>query len=130
MKEAEQDAFLTKWVINYILKNPKKILELSFIKFMRFWNVSLNYETLRKHPVNKIIIFFNIFVYLFAAAGFFWGEKRKVLLILTPVFYFTLLHLIFLGSVRYRVPVMPYLEILAASGILYLWEWRGRLLPS
>jgi hypothetical protein len=32
--------------------------------------------------------------------------------------YFTLLHMLFVGSVRYRAPVMPYVEVLAAVGLL------------
>ncbi len=122
MNEAEQDAFLTKWVLNHILQNPQKAIELAWVKFVRFWNVSLNYEVLRKHPINLAIIAFSIVIYCLATVGFLLGEKKKILLLLLPVFYFTLLHLVFLGSVRYRIPIMPYLEILASFGLVNLWK--------
>lgn len=118
MNEAQQDRFLTQWTLQYIAQNPQNAIRLGYIKFLRFWNVSLNYEVLKKHPVNAIIILFNVLIYLFAALGFWFSEKKKIFILLCPILYFTLLHLVFLGSVRYRVPIMPYLELLAASGIV------------
>ena len=47
---------------------------------------------------------------------------RALSWLLLPVAYFTLLHLVFVGSVRYRVPVMPLVEILAAWGVVCLWR--------
>jgi hypothetical protein len=39
------------------------------------------------------------------------------LLVVLPIVYFTLLHMVFVGSLRYRVPVMPFMMVLAgASG--------------
>jgi hypothetical protein len=38
------------------------------------------------------------------------------LLLLTPVAAFTALHMVYVGSVRYRVPVMPFIMVLSAAG--------------
>jgi hypothetical protein len=40
-----------------------------------------------------------------------------------PAVYFTLLHMIFVGSIRYRQPAMLTLAILAACGLA---EWLRR----
>jgi hypothetical protein len=34
--------------------------------------------------------------------------------LLAPVLYFTLVHMVFVGSIRYRVPVIPMLFVAAA----------------
>ena len=43
------------------------------------------------------------------------GLRRLHLLLWAPILYFTLLHCVYIGSVRYRVPLMPLLAIGAAS---------------
>ena len=52
------------------------------------------------------------------------------LLILLPIVYFTLLHAVFIGSVRYRVPVLPLVDLLAALGIVGLWQALRRRGPD
>ena len=44
--------------------------------------------------------------------------RRLQLLIWLPVVYFTLLHCVFIGSLRYRVPLMPILAI--SAGIAFM----------
>jgi hypothetical protein len=39
-------------------------------------------------------------------------------LLLIPAIYFTLVHAMSIGSLRYRVPVEPELAVLAAVGIV------------
>ena len=41
-------------------------------------------------------------------------------LLLSPAIYFTLLHVIFVGSIRYRLPAMPLLFLFAAAAITSL----------
>jgi 4-amino-4-deoxy-L-arabinose transferase-like glycosyltransferase len=52
-----------------------------------------------------------------AAAGMLWTRQRRRLhmLLWLPMVYFTLVHCVFIGSLRYRVPLMPFLEIAAAT---------------
>jgi hypothetical protein len=54
-----------------------------------------------------------------AAIGLFRARRRWPLLIalLLPVLTFTLVHSIYIGSVRYRIPLMPFLEVLAGAAI-------------
>ena len=40
--------------------------------------------------------------------------------LLLPVLLTTLLHMLFVGSVRYRVPVMPMVMVLSAAGVAAL----------
>ena len=43
-------------------------------------------------------------------------------ILLLPVIAFTALHMVFVGSVRYRVPVMPMVMVLSAMALATLWE--------
>src|SRR5206468_931542 len=44
-------------------------------------------------------------------------RRLAIAFLLAPVLYFTLVHMIFVGSVRYRVPVMPTLYIFAGAAV-------------
>jgi hypothetical protein len=56
-----------------------------------------------------------------AIAGLFCSRRFSRLakgLLLTPAVYFTVVHALSVGSLRYRVPVEPMLAALAAAGVL------------
>ena len=54
-----------------------------------------------------------------------WVHRRAIrswVLLLLPVAVFTLLHAVFIGSVRYRIPVMPMVIVLSAAGAGWMRE--------
>jgi hypothetical protein len=68
-----------------------------------------------------------------AAAGLIWGPRNPWVWILTlgPIVYFSCIHTVFLGSLRYRLPAEYPFCIAAAVGIQLLWKRRiGRTQPS
>jgi hypothetical protein len=52
-------------------------------------------------------------------------QWRRVLLLLTPVIYLSLVYMVFVGSVRYRIPFVPVLDLLAGIGLCGL-VWARR----
>lgn len=116
---AARSDFLTKKTLEFIADNPREVLLLEFKKILYFW-APFDWEIVGGRWFN--------FVYVgmlpFFALGFIMAFKqlRKNYPILLPVIYFQIMTLIFYGSPRFRLPVEPYLFILATAGILRCWK--------
>lgn len=113
---ADRDAAMRKAAISYIEAHPKKFIELAGLKFMRMW---------RPWPANKgysswrdIVIYLIIYIplYVLSALGLFL--KRQHLLRLSPILLFcvgyTMIIMVLEGTIRYRLPLEPFLLIFAA----------------
>jgi len=81
-----------------------------------------------------LIVFFQLFLstcsYIMAVVGFFYFKKEKqlfyFLLLAGIIFCFANLTLPHVTESRFRVPVVPYISIIGASGIYLLKErWKG-----
>jgi len=69
----------------------------------------------------------NVPVLALALLGLGLGMRRDVaVLLVIPIGYFTAVHALFLGSVRYRAPLMPLVCILTANGIVVSLKWLSR----
>jgi 4-amino-4-deoxy-L-arabinose transferase-like glycosyltransferase len=120
LPEVERDRALGRAARQFIVQNPGRFLALCGRKFLRFWNVLLNFAGYRTPVYNAISFVSTVTVYILALVGLVtaWRANwRPALLCLLPVLYTAGLHLVFVGSVRYRVPVIPYLLCLAAVGL-------------
>ncbi len=124
----EHNGYLLRWTLDYVRRHPGKVLRLAIKKLARFSNPGLNEVKLRTHPLNWILISYSCLVYAGAIVGLLRYYRQPGLwLVLAPVAYFALVHSIFLGSVRYRIPIMPYLQILAAYGLIWVVSRLGRV---
>jgi len=101
---------------------PGRILRLAGLKFLRTWNLWPNAEGYRSVWIKIVAGTWTIIVLALAVCGIraLWRSKATIVGLLLPAAYFTALHMLFVGSVRYRLPAMPMLEILAAWGIIWL----------
>jgi hypothetical protein len=103
---------------SFIRADPLRIAKLAFIKIGRTWSPWFNASDFRSGPIQWAMIVWYIPLYLFALLGLWRMPRSLAILLLIPITYFTLLHALFLGSVRYRVPLMPILSVFAAVGIV------------
>jgi hypothetical protein len=75
-------------------------------------------------PSKLLLAIFSALLFAGAAWGA-WVHRRNIVLLsltLGPVLFFSLLHAIFVGSVRYRLPAEYPMAVLAAAGWLELHE--------
>jgi hypothetical protein len=104
-----------------IREDPGRILTLAGRKFLRTWNIIPNEENSRRGTVALISGVWVTGILLACVAGL-WrvrGAVRWWLMLLAPVLAFTLVHMVYIGSVRYRIPLMPFLFVLGAAGVRY-----------
>lgn len=122
--ELERDRVYRQQAIKWAGENPGRVLELAWVKMRRTWSISIN-ATDYQSPLYAAIAWLTVApIFALAIAGT-WIDRRRLdclLLLLAPAAYFTLVHMVFVGSIRYRVPAMPFLFILAAIA-------ANRLLP-
>jgi 4-amino-4-deoxy-L-arabinose transferase-like glycosyltransferase len=124
MGELENNDFFKKAAIEYIREHPARAAALAVEKARRFWNVVPNHGPHRSALYVAVSVVAVVPVYLLALAGVLGWRGRAFGLLLSPVLYFALMHMVFVGSVRYRVPVTPFLGVLAAAGAVWLWSRR------
>lgn len=118
-------------------EDPPRILRLALVKIGRTWNPVPNVETYRSPLPLVVSALWTLFTFAFAVIGAIIlsvadgrSGQRLVVFLLLPALYFTALHSLFVGSVRYRLPALPMLGILAAVGLSVMLgqatEWWAR----
>jgi len=126
MNEYEQDRLWRSRALAFAHSRPGRVLELAGTKLMRFWNVVPNYRSFRVPWLCVVVGVPYVGVMLLAFAGLArsWRRPDVHLILVLPVVYYAVLHAVFVGSVRYRVAIMPLLIVLASHGLASLF-WRG-----
>lgn len=100
-----------------IREEPGRILALVPTKLARTWSPWVHAYSSR--VIRLIFAAWYVPLYVAAIVGL-WAlrhEWRSALYLLIPALAVTLLHSVFIGSVRYRVGAIPGLAVLAAAGV-------------
>jgi hypothetical protein len=120
--------------LKYIAEDPVRFIRLAGLKFTRFWRPWPFAEEYRTplYVVGSIVSFVPVLilaiVYLIFFAG---GQFGRIFPLLLFIGYLTALHMVMAGSVRYRLPLEPFLIVFAASALTQLAQrWRGPIGPS
>ena len=118
--EVEQDRYLRQEAIRFARENPRRALELAGLKFLRYWSPWPHAEQFQGWPAGLVLLFSYGPALGLAVAGL-WrqrGQGWTLALLVMPVMYFCLIHLIFASSIRYRLPGMYPLMVLAATALV------------
>ncbi len=103
--------------VAWIRQHPGRALELAGIKLLRMWSPLPNAAEFRSTTLRLVLALSYTPVILLAGIGL-WRYGRRgwpYVLLALPAVYFTLLHVIFVSSIRYRQPAMLPLLVLAAA---------------
>ncbi|WP_010588417.1 ArnT family glycosyltransferase [Schlesneria paludicola] len=124
MSEYEMDQEYRRRAWSFARENPQKTLWLALQKQIRYWSPSPNSVQFRAAAFHLVAWASYLPLLLFSLVGFYAARRDFWLLILTtaPILYFAALHLLFVGSLRYRLPAEFPLAVLAAVGIVYCWS--------
>ncbi len=120
LNEIERDKYFKQKAMEFIRTHPKRFIMLSFKKFSRLWRLYPAPTSGYTQAKFILIMLLSYGVLLpFAIGGFFLSLRQfpQTFLLLLPLIIFTLTHMVFIGSIRYRVPLLPYFIILSAWGL-------------
>lgn len=126
--EIKLDRAMKSASVAWAKAHPREVLRLGWVKFCRLWNLWPNEPSFRSLPIRLGILLTYGPILFLALIGAVWAFRHgsAARLLLFPALYVTCLHVIFVSSLRYRIPATPPLIILAAIGILWLWRGRDR----
>lgn len=134
LSETEWDAWFRERSWSAIREDPARVARLGWAKLRRTWSLSPNVAEYRQGTSAKVSLAWMLAVLSSAVVGA-WISRRAcgaILLLLTPVILTSLMHMFLVGSVRYRVPVMPMVMVLSATGLAgVMGRWaRARVEPD
>ena len=127
MTEVERDAYLSdlagQWISRTWQDDPTRLFRLTLAKLARTWSpIPLSEEFGGRREYRAIAWLYSIPFYVLVVVGLWSPGIPRVakLLLVAPAAYFTVVHAMSVGSLRYRIPVEPLLAVLAAAGPVVL----------
>lgn len=129
LSEVEWNRYFLRESWKAIRADPGRILRLAGTKLARVWNPFPNVDQYQSPLVRCVSVAWTVPIFTLAAVGallLLMRNKadglRTAFFLLLPALYLTLLHSLFVGSVRYRLPAMPMIEILSAVALIAVFE--------
>ncbi len=124
MSEFEMNTHYKQRAMEFVIAHPGRTLELAFLKAGRYLSPSLNAPGFSGGPFSVFCTLWYLVLTVLIVAGAIdlRGRLSVVALLAGPFLQFLLVHMVFVGSVRYRLPVEFPLSILAAQGLAAIWQ--------
>ena len=122
LNEYDNNAFFRRKATDWIRTHPGAFVRLGFVKLARFWSPVPNAPGYAGgwNAAISLLSFLPVMALAVVGAATTRASWRRLILLLTPVLYYSGLHTVFVGSVRYRTPVMPFLIVFAGAGLARL----------
>lgn len=118
-ERARQSAY-SKAATDYIFAEPAEFLKRAALKFIRFWNVVPNAESYSGnfYRIVGVVSFGPVLLLVIICALSMWRRNGMLIPIYLLIGYFTLVHVVTISSLRYRLPIEPFLIALASFPIV------------
>jgi len=128
MTEYEVNRYYSHKAISYALSHPGRSCELAWAKLGRYWKPWPNAAQFRSSWQIAVVSSFFLFLLAFSVFGLWRMRQQPWIGFLTvgPILYFSLIHVVFVGSLRYRLPAEYPLCVICAVG-LQSWLSRRRV---
>lgn len=119
--ELERNEAFKQKALEFIKNDTSQYMNLMWLKFKRFYNFTINAKKYDKLSYNLLSIFSYGLVVVFALLTSLllikrWKEFSAIYLMIT---YFTFIHIIFIASIRYRLPIEQLFILLSSYSIIY-----------
>lgn len=134
MDEVQRDRYLKARTVEVIKSDPKAFFLRCGKKFLRFWNIRLNTNDERyASRTNNLISMFSFGpILLFAVIGFILSlaHRFKPAFIYFFILYTMLVNLVFISSLRYRLPIEPYLIMFAGYALYDIFRKKRKRMSA
>jgi 4-amino-4-deoxy-L-arabinose transferase-like glycosyltransferase len=130
--EVRLDRRMRDAALDWAGENPGRALQLAGVKFARTWSPWPNEPSFRRWYVALPVAISYVTVMALAIVGT-WRYRAngwRVALFWLPAIYFTLLHMVFVGSIRYRQPAMLALAVPAGAAAAEVLTHANRSAPT
>jgi len=126
--ELEITKILYQRGVQFIKTNPRKFIQYVSYRFLNFWRL-FPHTSLPDKPysVKQIVISFSyVFpLFIFAILGFIYSLRdfRKKSILFLVIFYYSSTYILVRATIRYRMPIEPYLIIFASFGLIETFKY-------
>lgn len=126
MNEFEIDRHYRALAVDYAIEHPGRAVSLALAKLVRMWTPWPSANEFQ-HPVLVVLMAAWFLPVVGLAMLGSWKHRSCWLLLFTvgPAIYLSAIHMLFVGSIRYRLPAEYTLAIVAAAGLCHLIDTIG-----
>jgi hypothetical protein len=124
--ELERDLAYKKYAIDYIATHKVNFMRVAYLKFKRFWSVSPNAPEFDKGLIKWISIISFGPILLLSILSPFVNKRyfRELMPIYVLIIFFTIIHMVVISSLRYRLPIEPFMILIAVPVFLNFFKFK------
>lgn len=117
MTEVDRSKYLSHKAIAYARRHPGRVLQLALVKLARTWSPMPLSNEYGRPSYRLIALTYSLPVDVWIILGLWWGALPRTakVFLFAPAIYFSIVHALTVGSLRYRVPAEPPMAIVAAG---------------